>query len=210
MLFFFFLIIAQLSRSTLFSFRLLFFFFLMIRRPPRSTLFPYTTLFRSKAFANTTPVDPTKAFFPFGEKPKLGDTVYVGQGQALAVGGATVTGHVELVNGTDTSRPPIPQVSPAGLPELQWEYWDGKAWVALGVGVTRLDSQTAGFTDTTRAFTKSGVVQFALPARAAAKTTVNGVDGLWLRVRLTSGDYGKEAHFEPSGDPPPPPPPNLV
>ena len=158
-----------------------------------------------KAFANTTPVDPTKAFFPFGEKPKLGDTVYVGQGQALAVGGATVTGHVELVNGTDTSRPPIPQVSPAGLPELQWEYWDGKAWVALGVGVTRLDSQTAGFTDTTRAFTKSGVVQFALPARAAAKTTVNGVDGLWLRVRLTSGDYGKEAHFEPSGDPPPAP-----
>src|SRR5438105_11745784 len=27
-----------------------FFFFLMIRQPPRSTLFPYTTLFRSSCF----------------------------------------------------------------------------------------------------------------------------------------------------------------
>src|SRR5439155_22725492 len=32
-------------------FILLFFFFLMIRQPPRSTLFPYTTLFRSRADA---------------------------------------------------------------------------------------------------------------------------------------------------------------
>src|SRR5256885_15952092 len=30
----------------------LFFFFLMIRQPPRSTLFPYTTLFRSLRRAN--------------------------------------------------------------------------------------------------------------------------------------------------------------
>src|SRR5687767_15247114 len=31
---------------------MLFFFFLMIRQPPRSTLFPYTTLFRSQEPAN--------------------------------------------------------------------------------------------------------------------------------------------------------------
>src|SRR3712207_7939858 len=33
-------------------------FFLMRRRPPRSTPFPYTTLFRSLAYAASTPLAP--------------------------------------------------------------------------------------------------------------------------------------------------------
>src|SRR5258708_31845336 len=33
----------------------------MIRRPPRSTLFPYTTLFRSRLFAVSAPVQQTDA-----------------------------------------------------------------------------------------------------------------------------------------------------
>src|SRR6266571_8349344 len=40
----------------------LIFFFLMIRQPPRSTLFPYTTLFRSWWFVSSSRP------FPFGRK----------------------------------------------------------------------------------------------------------------------------------------------
>src|SRR5437773_3580972 len=36
-----------LADSYAFFYTFIFFFFLMIRQPPRSTLFPYTTLFRS-------------------------------------------------------------------------------------------------------------------------------------------------------------------
>src|SRR5437016_12483893 len=39
---------TQLTSYTPALARLLCFFFLMIRQPPRSTLFPYTTLFRSR------------------------------------------------------------------------------------------------------------------------------------------------------------------
>src|SRR6266513_5316377 len=41
----------SLQRQTLLSLFSIFFFFLMIRRLPRSTLFPYTTLFRSRCSA---------------------------------------------------------------------------------------------------------------------------------------------------------------
>src|SRR5437764_6848381 len=46
---------------------MLYFFFLMIRQPPRSTLFPYTTLFRSEnlpRFAWSTPQRQKLKFLP--------------------------------------------------------------------------------------------------------------------------------------------------
>src|SRR5690349_22551034 len=39
----------------LYPYQLLYFFFLMIQQPPKSTLFPYTTLFRSSRTTRTSP-----------------------------------------------------------------------------------------------------------------------------------------------------------
>src|SRR5437899_4397579 len=57
------------------AWRVLRFFFLMIRQPPRSTLFPYTTLFRSQTsdkFAESSPALVPKstgtAFFINGDR----------------------------------------------------------------------------------------------------------------------------------------------
>src|SRR5207237_10685609 len=43
---------------------LLFFFFLMVRQPPRSTLFPYTTLFRSRIPRGAAPVGRNPSYLP--------------------------------------------------------------------------------------------------------------------------------------------------
>ena len=51
-----------------------------------------------------------------------------------------------------------------------------------------------GFSDGSFAFTQSGVVSLRLPG-ATAKTALNGQESFWLRVRLASGDYGKEAGY---------------
>src|SRR2546430_12539308 len=43
----------------------------MIRRPPRSTLFPYTTLFRSRAFLPSDPLEPARARLELGDADRV-------------------------------------------------------------------------------------------------------------------------------------------
>jgi hypothetical protein len=51
-----------------------------------------------KAFLNDTALDLGKDFFPFGEKPKFGDTLALMNREAFAERGSVVTLHVKLVN----------------------------------------------------------------------------------------------------------------
>ncbi|NTV64028.1 MAG: hypothetical protein HGA65_10905, partial [Oscillochloris sp.] len=53
--------------------------------------------------------------------------------------------------------------------------------------------------DTTWGFTRSGKISFRMP-KDAATTSVNGQAGRWLRVRITQGNYGLEARYEPLRD----------
>lgn len=170
------------------------------------------------AFLNFTPVDTSKSFFPFGEKPRVGDALYLAQSEALANKDTTVTFDFQV------SRPSTDLVTgqtyPRPVVKLAWEFWDGRGWATLFTSelpsdVNKkpvvIDSATTGkppSTDATEAFTKNGRVSFTLPA-APMRTTVNGVENFWVRVRIVSGDYGKEAYYKlkpkPAGTTPPPP-----
>jgi baseplate J-like protein len=128
------------------------------------------------AFANSIQVDATKDFFPFGEKPRAGDTLYLAHKQAFSEKGAVVTLNVGLRS---------PGVE-AGSPQVTWEFWDGRMWSALN----------KDFSDSTKGFTQSkGAVKFTFPEQPQA-SIINGVESFWVRVRIVSGNYGEEAHYE--------------
>lgn len=64
-------------------------------------------------------------------------------------------------------------------PELSWEFWNGRGWVALAVK------------DETEKFLVRGAVTFILPDDIA-KTEVAGQENYWIRARIVGGDYGRE------------------
>ena len=65
------------------------------------------------------------------------------------------------------------------IPELSWEYWNGRGWLSLTV------------TDQTRNFLSNGEVRFSVP-ESIERTEVAGQDNFWIRARLVGGDYGRE------------------
>lgn len=141
-----------------------------------------------QAAAEQQPVDLSKDFFPFGERPRFNATLYLASERAFARPGATVTITVSLTNPgltpEDTKRTPLP--ARQNNVALAWEYWDqaAGAW---------LDLKPADKTD---AFTKENTVTFVVPA-GAGPVEVNGERRAWIRVRLARGDYGGEARYEP-------------
>ncbi|HEX7313597.1 MAG TPA: putative baseplate assembly protein [Pyrinomonadaceae bacterium] len=153
------------------------------------------------AFLNYTPVDASKTFPPFGEKPRVGDALYLAQSEAFSAKGAKVSIQFNVtrpvVNPVTEKEYPPPVVRHA------WEFWDGRGWTQLFTSELTADGKplvkesVAGTapTDETQALTKSGRVSFTLPA-APARTAVNGVENFWVRVRIVSGDYGKEAYYK--------------
>jgi hypothetical protein len=169
-----------------------------------------------RAFLNNLPLDLSKDFFPFGERPKFGDTLYLSS-PLFSAPGAAVTLAVKLTNpliaGSDS---PVPPVKP-NAPRLQWEAWNGAAWTGLGTSEfvpmvlpppppssrLRIDQSpppppvapAGGFSDGTQAFVESGNISFRLPARLVP-CLVGGQSGYWIRVRLASGDYGHDVRYE--------------
>lgn len=124
------------------------------------------------AIVNETKVDVVKGFFPFGERPKTGDTFYLAQPAAFKKNGATITLHISIANS--------PQA--AGV-NLVFEIWDDNSWYSL--------TKTG---DTTANLTKSGDITLTIPKQPVS-TTINGIESFWIRCRLAGGNYGKEAHF---------------
>lgn len=156
------------------------------------------------AFLNFTPVDSSKSFFPFGEKPRVGDALYLAQPEAFSARDTRVTFDIKVTRPTD---PATGQSYPTPDVKLAWEFWDGRGWAQLFTSEIKPDKKvtvanSASFaagvvsaTDDTQAFTQSGRVSFTLPA-APARTVVNGVENFWVRVRIVSGDYGREAFYK--------------
>ncbi|MCP4119846.1 MAG: putative baseplate assembly protein [Desulfobacteraceae bacterium] len=135
------------------------------------------------AFFNNLPIDFSKDFFPFGQRPQFGDLFYLGC-DFLATQQCEVTLKIKMTNpASDGKRAPIAPVNRAGDPRIQWEYWNGRRWVGLECR------------DDTQALTEDGRVSFVVPP-PSARTTVNGVEGAWIRARLISGNYGREERFE--------------
>lgn len=136
------------------------------------------------AFCNQSPIDLGKDFFPFGERPKFGDCLYLAAGAAFAESLASVTLSVELTNPSQTSPSPIPPVQASEDIALAWEFWNGREWTAVD-----------GLEDDTQAFSQSGKVAFRL-GKGVAVSMVNGLERPWLRVRLAAGNYGSDAHYD--------------
>ena len=151
-------------------------------------------------FTNAAPLDLSKEFFPFGEKPKLYDTLFLASLEAFskdraansALQSASVQLDIRLANpsGSDPSS-----VLASDDLVLAWECWNGSAWQELGRSGPK-GPITGGpvFSDGTSGFSMSGMVALQLPD-AVAKTPVNGQDNYWLRVRLVKGNYGKDASY---------------
>ncbi len=141
-----------------------------------------------RAFGNATPLDPKKGFFPFGERPKLGDALYLSAGDAFGVAGAQVTLQVKAL----AKRPPDSTL------ELSWEYWDGGQWELLGTSrpASSASAPDRAFSDATGALMKGGEVKFKL-GPSPARLVVVGTEGYWLRVRIVAGGYGADAKYEP-------------
>ncbi|NEO15015.1 MULTISPECIES: putative baseplate assembly protein [unclassified Moorena] len=103
-------------------------------------------------FTNQSPLDLTKDFFPFGENPKFGTTLYLANSQAFSQDKAEVTLNIRFTSPASG----IPPTLTDGDPKLKWEFWNGKKWMAIGTstlerGLPANSNQT--FEDTTKAFT---------------------------------------------------------
>lgn len=149
------------------------------------------------AFSNAQALDVSRAFLPFGDKPRIGDAFYLGQREALGQPGGAITLAFTLVNPLpDGAGPP-----PSADLKLRWETWNGTTWQLLGETTPEGSVGGSELVDGTKAFTKSGTVTFTLPAMLAA-TTVNGVEGNWIRVHIVAGNYGLDAFYQPDSTAP--------
>lgn len=137
------------------------------------------------AFFNSIPLDMTKDFYPFGERPKFNDTFYIGSKDVFSKEGATITIGIELSQGI-------------GSPDktsksLSLEFWDGIGWKQIGV-MKETEQTIPPFRDTTEALTKEGNIIFKCPKIEVKEE--NGKENHWIRVRITGGNYGKDASYE--------------
>lgn len=129
-----------------------------------------------RVFSNQIVLDASKTFYPFGERPKLGDTFYLQCNRAFnEKPEASISVRIEFDSLV---------ARPSANINLQWQYWDGvtQSWQRLVVQ------------DTTANLVNSGDIRFVRPASMQANT-VNGQEGYWLRVYLSKGDYGRDAHY---------------
>jgi len=153
-------------------------------------------LMAEHSFTNLFPVDPSKEFFPLGEKPRVGDAWLIAQSEAFSQPGVRITLDIILVN----------PVSASGQPALKWEFWSGKAWKSLKA--VTAEPKNGEVQDNTANLTKSGKVLLQLPGPSdnppgpPAPGEINGIENSWLRVRLSGGDYGLEARYEERTVPP--------
>jgi hypothetical protein len=138
------------------------------------------------AFANSVPLDPTMPFHPFGEQPQVGDAFYLASSEAFSKPNATWTLHFECPEKTPNEPPdetqPTAEPQPTAKATLEWEFLGSTGW-------TKFES----FIDPTASLSESGNV--VLKSGDLKVGAVNGEDGLWIRVRIQSGDYGKAAEY---------------
>lgn len=145
-------------------------------------------------------IDVTRDFYPFGEKPKFNDTLWLALEEAFSNGGAEVTLNVAVTSPPGGAVQAPPPANPSDDLKLRWEIWNG-SWVELGTATKNGPVSGSGFVDTTNAFSRNGRVSFVLPPQVS-RFTVNGKESFWIRVRIASGNYGVEGHYVAAPDRP--------
>jgi hypothetical protein len=124
----------------------------------------------------------------------------------------TEADRVTIIRVTDGSKPSKPVERPKG-DKLPLTFVEGRnefliegllapnapPLAATTLTVSRVANPPApepstGFVDGTYALCQSGIVTLAVPNQVAS-TAVNGEENFWLRARLISGNYGREATY---------------
>lgn len=143
-----------------------------------------------------SPLDPERTLWILGREPAIDGAFYLAAEDLFAMEDVTVKLEVEPVEATTQ-----PRAVPSSDLELFWEFHDGKRWRTLGkAGPGVKKAVTAyGFEDGSFAMTQPGVIRFRRP-KTIARTTVNGVEALWIRCRIARGDYGQAGTYELDGD----------
>ncbi len=138
-----------------------------------------TEMVPDRAYYNSIPLKMVKGkkIYPFGQTPRTNDTFYLSCNEALAIQDEELTVSFSLF--FDSVYPRNSTEAPITA-KLSWEYWNGNSWARLEtVTENNLNSQT------------NNSIKFKSPNDIKI-TSVNGEKGLWLRVRIVSGDYGRE------------------
>ncbi|WP_292388409.1 putative baseplate assembly protein [Methanosarcina sp. UBA5] len=162
-------------------------------------------------FSNDIPIDPNPGnlFYPFGKKPYLYDTFYIGFRDAFSKKESEITLVLGLkpgrpsstnkpdssISGVDSSISGIDSsINEVDKPQLSWEFWDGESWSLLPVKgdeweknlCEKIESNESNEPKpTTYELTISRMPEFKL-------TRINGKENYWIRVRMVGGNYGKE------------------
>lgn len=151
------------------------------RRPSESL--PDMVFFNDLPYDLTTNGDLSleSDIYPFGEIPLPGSTFYIAGSELFSKPNITIHIHFGL-------SPGVKSVDRGVV--LYWEYWDGEMWNIF-----------KNLVDGTGSFTKDGDVIFTNPSKTTP-INVNGKDNYWVRVRIVSGDYGREEYniIESEGD----------
>jgi hypothetical protein len=144
------------------------------------------------AYLDGMSIDLSKDFYPFGEQPARFAAFYIACKEAFSRRGA----HLDLTFVFTQLGTPV------GAPGVSAEYFDGNRWIALGSD-EEYHNDTQSFT---QAASKdpggrdSAIVSFVAPSDWA-QSAVNGEQNYWLRLRLSSGDYGQPLSVSVTQDP---------
>ncbi|HEY4264036.1 MAG TPA: hypothetical protein VGM72_01860, partial [Micropepsaceae bacterium] len=153
--------------------------------------FGKTDLPADSAYLDSTSVDISKDFYPFGTEPARFATFYVACKEAFERNGARIELNFTYAQpGRDD-----------GGPKVAAEFFDGSRWIELTINNDYSDgslSLTRPF-ETDPAFPHAKL-SFTVPANWEA-SEVNGDKQRWLRLRLSKGDYGHPLALSVEPDP---------
>jgi uncharacterized phage protein gp47/JayE len=140
-----------------------------------------------QALNDTTTLDVSKPFYPFGQQPQPGTTFYFSSAEIFSKPGARF--RVYLPRTSAPSDKLLPVASDSGVTAstiedlkhlVNWEYWNGSDWIVVG-------QSTEGQPGSD--FTTTEVLDFEVP-RDMVPAMVNGSPLLAMRARLVSGGFG--------------------
>ncbi|HJQ82456.1 MAG TPA: putative baseplate assembly protein [Candidatus Binatia bacterium] len=137
-----------------------------------------------EAFADATPLDVSKPFYPFGLQPQPGSTFYFTNAEVFSKPGAGVRIYLPLTTGPQDAVAVTAggAEEPRAIPRtIAWEYWNGRQWVPFAQSSpSRRSALDLGIT---------GTIDVTIP-EDMAPTKVNDHENLWMRARLVSGGFG--------------------
>jgi hypothetical protein len=156
----------------------------------------YSDIIPDCLFINDIPIDPDSgSFYPFGKKPYLYDTFYMGSREAFSKKGAKITLEFVLTPGRPGSTGKADgSINEIDKPQLSWEFWDGESWSLLQVqGGEWEKNLSENIKSSELSGPEPAAYKLEISRMPEAKLTrVNGKENCWIRVRLVGGNYGKE------------------